>query len=390
MATELLYHQSPAPLAFEATVVAHGTLGDRPAVVLDRTGFYPEAGGQLADRGTIAGLPVLDVQVDDARRVLHAVGGEPPAVGTPVRGEVDRARRKFFAAQHTGQHMFSRALIEVAGAETVSSRLGESGCTVDVDVSALPDGAVNRAVDLVNALIDDDLPVRAFFPEPGELERLPLRRKPKVSENVRVIAVGEFDYSPCGGTHCTSTSQVGLVRATGSERYKGKVRVSFAAGRRAREDLLAESAALYKLSGEFSCGALDVPAAVDKLRREFARSREAGRRAGEALAERVGAELLAASDGGPAVAVLDGGDRDFLRAVATRVTQDPRGVALLATEDDEGVHVIAARGRDSAFDCGAAVKRAAAAAGGKGGGRPDRAEGRLPRGVDWRALVAAG
>ena len=78
----------------------------------------------------------------------------------------------------------------------------------------------------VNGVIDDDPPVRAFFPTPDELSALPLRRAPKVSGAVRVVMVGDFDVTPCGGTHCTSAGQVGLVRLTGVERYKGKVRVT--------------------------------------------------------------------------------------------------------------------------------------------------------------------
>ena len=123
--------------------------------------------------------------------------------------------------------MLSRALADVALAATVSSRLGETACTIDVDQEVVEERRIAAAEDLTNAIIDDDVPVRAFFPTEEELAALPLRRRPTVSENIRVVAVGDFDVSPCGGTHCTRSAQVGLVHVTGVERYKGKLRISF-------------------------------------------------------------------------------------------------------------------------------------------------------------------
>src|SRR5262245_54193864 len=121
--TERLYFADPLLLSFEARVVAHGSA----SIVLNRTAFYPESGGQMADRGRLAGAPVLDVQFDDHGVVHHRLDGPLPAVGASVTGEVDRDRRRVHMALHTGQHMLSRALEDVAGAATVSSRLGESG-----------------------------------------------------------------------------------------------------------------------------------------------------------------------------------------------------------------------------------------------------------------------
>src|SRR3990170_4166050 len=237
--TRLLYHDDPPALAFAARVIAHSAWNGAPALVLDATAFYPESGGQMADRGTLAGAAVADVQVDDAGVVHHvlAAGAALPAPGAEVRGEVDRARRRVHMALHTGQHLLSRALADVARGETVSSRLGETACTIDLDLARLEDRDLVRAEELVNAVVDDDVPVVAFFPTAAELAALPLRRAPKVAERIRVVRIGGFDVSPCGGTHCRSSAQVGLVRVTGVERYKGKVRVTFAAGRRARDAL---------------------------------------------------------------------------------------------------------------------------------------------------------
>jgi alanyl-tRNA synthetase len=390
MRTERLYHQDPLLLTFDARVVAHAAWSGAPSVVLDRSAFYPESGGQMADRGVLAGHAVADVQVDDDGLVHHVLeGGALPAVGETIAGAVDAARRRVHMALHTGQHLLSWALAEVASAETVSSRLGESGCTIDVDRETLDERRVAEAEDLVNAIVDEDVPVRAFFPDPAELASLPLRRAPKVTGPVRVVAIGSYDLTPCGGTHCTRSAQIGFVRLTGVERYKGKARVTFSAGRRARGELWREAGVLRDLGRAFTCGPLDVPGGVDKLRRELGEAREALGQVRSRLADAAAVELAAqAAATGRAVGVLDGGP-DLLRALATRITAAPEAVAFLAGRGPEGLAVLVARGSASSFDCGAFLKQAAAQAGGRGGGRPERAEGRLPAGADWPALVAA-
>src|SRR5260370_20367241 len=226
----------------------------------------------MADRGLCAGLPIVDVQVDDADVVHHVLEGPLPAVGAEVRGEIDAARRRLHMALHTGQHMLSRALCDVADADTVSSRLGETGCTIDVDRSELDERAVADAEALVNSVVDDDVAIRAFFPDAAELAALPLRRKPKVDHHIRVVAIGAFDVSPCGGTHCLRTAQVGLVKVTGIERYKGKMRVGFSAGRRARVELARQSEVLHTLGRDFTFGPTDLPAAIHKPKPKLAQT----------------------------------------------------------------------------------------------------------------------
>jgi alanyl-tRNA synthetase len=389
-ATHRLDHDDSLLLAFTACVVAHGALGGAPSVVLDRSAFYPEGGGQMADHGELAGARVVDVQVDDDGVVHHRLEGALPDIGAEVAGTIDRARRRAHSALHTGQHMLSRALEDVAGGATVSARLGEAACTIDLDKETVDEASVAAAEALVNSVIDDDVTVRAYFPEAAELATLPLRRRPKVTDHVRVVVVGDFDVTPCGGTHVTRTAQIGLVRVTGIERYKGKARVSFSAGTRARGELFGEAGVLRALGKQFTCGPDHVHAAVDKLRRELDGARHALGKARGRVAESIAAELVAAAiPGAPITAVVDDAPIEVLRAIATRITQRPGGVALLAGKDDDATPVLASRAADATFDCGAFLKRAAQAAGGRGGGRPEHAEGRLPARADWLAAAAA-
>lgn len=388
MATERLYYADSWLCEFEGRVAEHGRWQDAPSVVLDRSAFYPESGGQLGDRGSLAGIPVVDVQVDADGRVHHLLDGALPAIGSAVEGVIDRRRRRVHMALHTGQHMLSRALLDVAGAQTVSSRLGASGCTLDVSRERVPDRELAAAVDLVNAVIDDDLEVRASFPSAEELSSIELRRDPKVSTDVRVVTIGDFDASPCGGTHCTRTGQVGVVFVSGVERYKGMSRIAFDAGPRARGTLLEHSAALRAIGHDFTCGPDGVADAIGKLRRELQDARGALKQLRIDAALRTADELCAQASGELVVAALPDAGPEVLRAVAKKITATPTRVCMLASAGGDGTHVVVARGVEATFDCGGFVKRAAEATGGRGGGRPERAEGKLPAGVDWPALVA--
>jgi alanyl-tRNA synthetase len=404
--TERLHYDDPLLLRFTARVAAHAAhpfapgsqVPPRPggslAVVLDRTAFYPESGGQMADRGALSGASVVDVQVDAAGVVHHLLepGAPLPAVGTEVTGTIDKARRRAHMALHTGQHMLSRALVNVAGAATVSSRLGETACTLDTDRETLDDRAVAEAEAMVNALIDDDVAVRAYFPAETELAALDLRAAPKVKGAIRVIAVGDFDLCPCGGTHCTRTAQVGLLRVSGTERYKGKVRLFFSAGPRARKELWADAELLRDLGRDLTCGPQDLPSAIERLRREMTGAREALGRVRGHLAEALAAEIVLRSTpgaSGPFIAVLEDASPELLRAVAGRLTVAPEAVAMLAGRTPEGLSVLVARGSESRFDCGAFLKKAAEHGRGRGGGRPSLAEGRLPGEATWEEVVAA-
>jgi alanyl-tRNA synthetase len=187
---------------------------------------------------------------------------------TRVQGELDWARRRQHMAQHTAQHLLSGTLLDRAQAPTASARLGESALTIDVTRDRIPDAELAAAEDLANDLIDDALAIRAWFPTAEELAAMKLRRDPKVSADIRVVAIGDYDFSPCGGTHCSRTSQLAAIRITGAERYKGMTRVTFTAGRKARTELFTRDQLLRTLASHFTCGPAEVPAAIDKLRRD--------------------------------------------------------------------------------------------------------------------------
>ncbi|MBR59227.1 MAG: alanyl-tRNA editing protein [Myxococcales bacterium] len=389
--TERLYYADSLLLDFDAQVVGHGEWDGHHSVILNRTAFYPESGGQLGDRGSLGGLEILDVQADANGQIHHLVAGELPEVGTQLSGEIEATRRRQHMALHTGQHMLSRALLDVANAPTVSSRLGEHNCTVDVSVEELSEEKAWEACSLVNEVISEDRAIRAYVPDPAVLASLPLRRDPKVENEIRVVDVDGFDMSPCGGTHCLSTAQVGLVYVRSVERNKGGARVNFSAGQRARLETSLDGHRLKALSDRFSCGPEGVKDAIENMQSAL---KEANARANQMqklyAASYVERLLQTCGETARLVASIPGADPALLKQLSQQVVaKRSDAVVLLAGVVDGNRNVLIARGENSDFDCGRIMKILGEQNNGRGGGRPELAQGRIPTGGSWDDLVQA-
>src|SRR5260221_6049945 len=168
MTTERLYYEDSYTLAFSATVLEQTTYKDRPAVVLDRSYFYPEGGGQPADSGQLNGVNVLDAQTREAdRAVLNML--ETPLADKQVEGQIDPVRRTDHMQHHSGQHVLSQALSQAAQAETVSVHMGADTMTIDVNRNGLSPDEWQQVEALANRIVLENRPVRSWFPNPSEL-----------------------------------------------------------------------------------------------------------------------------------------------------------------------------------------------------------------------------
>ncbi len=390
MPTTKLYWEDPHRFSFETTHARLCSWQNQPAIVLPETVFYAEGGGQLGDTGVLRrgeqSLRVTDTQIDDDGTIFHVLEGPfESTLDGPVFGSVDVTRRRDMMAHHTAQHMLSRAALEVCVATTASARLGASSCTIDFEKAAIADADLHAAEDLVNGVIRDDVVVRSFFPSETELAALDLRRAPKVASGVRIVDVAGFDLTPCGGTHVTRTGEIGVMRVTSTERYKGKMRVTFVAAARVLADARVKDKLLADLARDMTCGIGDVAANVARLRSELKDRIDALGRARGELTQHVAAAILARhpmdASGTTIVRVLrEGDDVGALRSLAARLTARADVVAICGSRDvsTQDLAVIVQRGETASFDCGGWLRETAARLGGRGGGRPERAEGRLP------------
>ncbi|MGQ9666587.1 MAG: alanyl-tRNA editing protein, partial [Anaerolineae bacterium] len=284
--TVKLYYENPYLAEFEAQVVRRLEVDGRPAVVLGRTAFYPTGGGQPHDTGWLNDVPVLDVQLEeDSGEVVHVLAGRLDA--QTVLGRLDWERRHDHMQQHTGQHILSEAFVRVSGAQTISFHLGEEASTIDLDRAPISMEELRSVEDLANRIVFENRPVMARFLTPEETAQVPFRKPPAVSGSVRLVEVAGFDWSACGGTHCRSTGEVGLIHIAGVERRGNETRATFLCGRRALEDYRRKEAVLYAVSSFLTTG---WPALPDIIRKTDEERRTAQRQLQKAREELAGLE----------------------------------------------------------------------------------------------------
>jgi alanyl-tRNA synthetase len=389
--TERLYYTDPYLQRFTARVLERRTQGGRVTIALDRTAFYPTGGGQPNDTGALSGAPVVDVSAEDGL-VWHVLDGDAPE--GDALGVVDWARRFDHMQQHTGQHILSQAFIATCDAETVAFHLGATASTIDLGRNDLTPEEIARAEARANAVVDAALPVTATFVDEVALADLPLRKPPKVTEKIRIVQVQGFDWSACGGTHVASSAEVGLIKVTGLERRGPELRVTFLCGRRARADYTRLQALRQGLASRFNVGQDEALAAVDRLAAE----QRALRKAHEALeadwaASEAAALYAAAERVGEWRLVVQTLECPVERArLAAQALRARAGaVVLLGVRAPPfgGPQLVFTRADDVSLDMGGLLRNAASAAGGKGGGRPDWAQGGAPDDAALAAVLTA-
>lgn len=386
--TERLYYTEPYTTEFDARVLRVDRHEGRRVAVLDRTAFYPASGGQPFDTGHLGGTRVLEVLEAEDGAILHVVDADVE-VG-PVHGRIDWERRFDHMQQHTGQHVLSAAFDRLLGARTESFHLGASSSTIDLGREVTPP-EIARAENEANRIVWEDRPVTIRFVDAAEAATLPLRKGPARGGTLRIIDVQDFDISACGGTHIARTGAIGTIAVHSWERFRGGTRIEFLCGGRALagyrrlRDTVAASVRLVSVLPS------ELPAGIDRLQAE---GKEARRRIkdlqsrlavfeGSALADRAvaqGALRVTA-------AALEGWDPNGLKTIASAVVERPGHVAaLLGTPAPYAI--VVARSADVAVDCSVILKRLTAEFGGKGGGRPELAQGGGLQG-DAGAILAA-
>jgi alanyl-tRNA synthetase len=384
--TERLYYTDSYCSRFSARVIEQLTWEGHPGVVLDRTAFYPAAGGQPADRGMLDGVAVLDVITREGDgAVVHILAQDPAGFQKPARSEVegvlDWARRFDHMQQHSGQHILSAACEQVLDADTVGFHLGAEVSTVDINVARLDPAALAQVEELANRVIWEDRPVSARFVGPDELPTLPLRRPPAVEGAVRVVEVEGFDVNPCGGTHVARTGEIGLIKIVRSDHRGDETRVEFLCGGRALRDYRAKNALVNQLASRLTVGHWELEQAVERIQDEGKQLQQELRRARKQLLKTEAAELaegaLVCEPYRVVQRVWEGREPDELRALAQELAQR-FGVAALLAGIGERVHLCFARAEGPGPDMAALLREACAQLGGKGGGQPHMAQGSAP------------
>jgi len=393
MTTRLYYHDSFL-YDFDAEV-REATENPRPALVLERTAFYPTSGGQIFDTGWIlAGDPnhptklrVTEVADAEDGKVVHYLEAPVKNVqpGTRVRGQIDAARRRDHMQQHSGQHVLSAAFVRLFNAPTVSFHMADDYCSIDLDAPTLAKEQVESAERLANEIILENRAVQVRFVTCDEAANLGLRKLPPAErDELRLIDIRDFDLSACGGTHVAQTGQIGCVLLRKVEKVRQGWRVEFVAGQRAVATARRDFTALTEAAALFSAHIYDVPQQVRKSLEEIRVLRRQREQSQEELAAAQAATLLAETSetNGRKFVVRNFTDRDlnFIKMLAQKLVRlSFNAVALLATTSPQP-SLVFAQSAGQPFDMGALMKETVATMGGRGGGSKDMAQGGVASG----------
>jgi alanyl-tRNA synthetase len=377
--TRRLYYDDAYALEFRSRIVDHVELDDGArGVVLDATAFYPTSGGQMNDRGELGGVSVVDV-IDQGSRIVHVVEGEAPAVGTEVEGRIDGVRRAHHRQQHTGQHVLSRVIEDGYGWPTLSSRLGETMNTLEIEAKKMSPDMIREIEDRTNRVVWSGRDVRVRYLEEGEAELQGLRKKVDRAGPVRVIEVEDVDRCACGGTHVANTSQIGLVSIVGSEKIRGGTRLLFLCGERAvywrreRVEWLDRTARHLTTSMDL------VHETVTRIQDE---TRERRKRMEKMARELVRVNAPRWRDSGEAVGalnvvlrILDSDEALAAAEAIHEVVAEGPTVAAFVVAEGRKRQVLLAANDELGLDCGALLRTVLENLGGRGGGQPGFARG---------------
>lgn len=374
-----LYYEDAYLRSFESAVLHAGTEPDGvPYAILEQTAFYPTGGGQPCDLGTLSGIPVTDVQ-EVGGQIIHRLASPLPDGMQQVRGEIDWSRRFDHMQQHTGQHILSAAFEDIYNAETFGFHMGRETVTVDIHKFPLSESDIQAVEQLANRIVFENRPVTAAFVTTEELARVPLRKPPKVTENIRIVTVQDFDYSACGGTHPNHTAEIGLIKVLAWEKHKAGTRVEFVCGNRVLHAMDRKQQILRELGRLFGTGENELADSAGKMiedRRELTKALQENRKQ---LLVHEAKELIdqaqRVKDIRVSVAALEDRSMQELQQLAGIITgTSGHRIALLASSGTK-TNLVFAKGNDVELSMAELLKAVLPLIDGKGGGNASLAQG---------------
>ncbi len=384
--TDRLYYTDSYLTRFQAHVLESFDSGLR--VVLDRTAFYPTSGGQPHDLGQLNGIDVVDVVEQDAR-LVHILAA--PLGDTTVEGVVHWGRRHDHMQQHSGQHLLSAVCEQLHGAATLSFHLGAEISTIDLDTPALTPPQLQAAESRANEIIQQNVPLAVAFEDAAQAAGL--RKESTRAGTLRIVSIADLDRSACGGTHVRSTGEIGALLLRKTEKIRNSTRVEFLCGQRAIARARADFDAVSLIARQFSAPLDDTPGLVSA---HLAESREAAKSRLKLAIELNtfrGRALYNETQPGPAGRRRHVEHRphgpldDELRTLAQSFCAQSNALFLATSANPPSV--LLAVSADSGLHAGNLLKEALLAAGGRGGGSAQLAQGSLPSADPLSALAAS-
>lgn len=339
--TEKLYNTDSHMHTFTAQVLSCGMEGEHFGLVLDRTAFFPEGGGQCADTGVLicpdgAQVQVLDVQEKNGQ-IVH-VTDQAVESGTAVQGELDWAQRFSNMQQHTGEHIVSGLVHAAYGYDNVGFHLGREIVTMDFN-GTIPAEDVPELERRANGAVFANLPVQVTYPSAEELKMLEYRSKLELEKDVRIVTIPGVDVCACCAPHVNTTGEIGLIKIVDLQKYKGGVRMTIQCGGRALADYQTKQDNIVQISKALSAKQEETAAAVERQKAELAAVKEKYVAVqGELTMLR--AETIPATEGSICLVEADMDAKAMRTLVNLLVEKAGRVAAVFAGNDQDGYRYI--------------------------------------------------
>ena len=343
--THKLYQQDSYISSFSADILERKIINNQPAVLLDKTAFYPTSGGQMNDRGRIDDINVLDVIIEDDN-IWHVLEKELTDKNR-VECNIDWPRRFDFMQQHTGFHILAQSFLRILSAETVSSHLGEEMSTIDVNIDNISWDAVEKVEKLANSVIWENRPVHIVWADEKDLDNPMLRKVPENHAKPRLIEIENFDLDPCGGTHVSLTGQVGLVKILSFERIRGYLRFNFVAGERAVSTFRKYFNDMQSLCKIMTTGPDEIVDSINKLSVDYKSLFKQNQDLEKTINDFYTKGLLEqAKESSVIYSIIPNKNIDALRKMAGALVKQSSSVFLLGSNDEKAAVVFASARND--------------------------------------------
>lgn len=288
METIKLYDRDAYETAFDAKVISCVEEDGRYEVVLEKTLFFPEEGGQTPDKGVLGGADVLDVQIK-GDVIIHTVSN-PLIVGENVAGEIDWKHRFFNMQQHSAEHIFSGLANKKYGYQNVGFHLSNQIVTMDFD-GVFTESQLEEMEWEVNQAIVKNVEIKTGYPSKEELVKLKYRSKIEIENDVRIVEIVGYDMCACCAPHVRRTGEIGIFKIQSAQNYKGGMRISFLCGFRALEECRKKSKLITELTGILTTNQENLPEHVTKLKTQIQSLKTQLNNANQELMERKISEI---------------------------------------------------------------------------------------------------
>lgn len=374
----LFYYEDAMMKEFTAQVVKTSKDETGNFIVLNNTAFYPTGGGQPHDTGWINELEIIDVEKID-EEIRHYTAADVSNISGEISGKLHWSRRFDHMQQHAGQHILTAAFVELFDMATVSFHLGTELVTIDLNVGEVSEDQLAAVEKRANEIILENRPIETKWVTKEELAQYNLRKDVKVDEDIRLVIIPDYDYNGCGGTHPTSTGQVGLLKILATEKMKKQIRIHFVCGNRVLQQLAMRKQVLSDVARQLSSPEEEAAEALRKFAKTAKQTEKSLTEAQDALLEFEAKEL---ANEAVAAATFENRSIQSLQKLARFITQqNGEAIALLVANNEDKLQFVAARGSEQTKSMKDISAAALPLINGKGGGNDALVQGGGEKGI---------